>query len=43
MTYDKALQIANEALEAYKKAEMKAEVEEIFIRYGRKGIGYRPL
>lgn len=43
MTYDRALQIANEALEAYKKAETKAEVEEIFIRYGRQGIGYRPL
>jgi len=43
MTYERALQIANEALEAYKEAKTKTEVEEIFIKYGRKGIGYRPL
>ena len=43
MTYEQALHIANKALEEYQLAETKAEVEEIFIQYGRGGIGYRPL
>ncbi|MHA1882237.1 MAG: sigma factor-like helix-turn-helix DNA-binding protein [Candidatus Thorarchaeota archaeon] len=43
MTYEKALGIAKEALEAYKKAKTRADVEEVFIKYGRGGIGYRPL
>ena len=43
MTYEQALEIANKALERYQRAETKAEVEEIFIKYGRDGIGYRPL
>jgi len=43
MTYEQALEIANKALERYQRAETKAEVDEIFIKYGRDGIGYRPL
>lgn len=43
MSYEQALEIANKALERYQRAETKAEVEEIFIKYGRDGIGYRPL
>jgi len=43
MTYDRKLEIATQALEAYKKAGTKQEVEEIFIKYGRSGIGYRSL
>jgi len=43
ITYEQALEIANKALERYQRAETKAEVEEIFIKYGRDGIGYRPL
>jgi len=43
MTYEQALEIANKALERYQRAETKAEIDEIFIKYGRDGIGYRPL
>lgn len=43
LTFEQALQIATKALEAYRRAEPKAEVEEIFIKYGRDGIGYCPL
>ena len=43
MTYEQALEIANKALERYQRTETKAEVDEIFIKYGRDGIGYRPL
>lgn len=43
MTYEEALEIANKALLRYKQAETKAEVEEIFVKYGRDGVGYRPL
>jgi hypothetical protein len=43
MSREEALKIAQRALEAYKRVETKAEVEEIFIRYGREGIGYKPL
>ena len=43
LTYEQALEIANKALERYQRAETKAEVEEIFTKYGRDGIGYRPL
>ena len=43
LTYEQALDIANKALGRYLQAETKAEVEEIFIKYGRDGIGYRPL
>ena len=43
MTYEQALEIANKALEIYQRVETKAEVDEIFIKYGRDGIGYRPL
>jgi hypothetical protein len=43
MTREKALQLAQRALDMYKRAETKAEVEEIFIKYGREGIGYKPL
>ena len=43
MSYEQALRIAQKALEEYQLAETKAELEEIFIKYGRGGIGYRPL
>lgn len=43
LTYEQALEIANKALERYQRAETKAEIDEIFIKYGRDGIGYRPL
>ena len=43
MTYEEALQIASKALLRYNQAETKAEVEEIFVKYGREGVGYRPL
>jgi len=43
ITYEDALEIAHKALLRYKQAETKAEVHEIFIKYGRDGIGYRPL
>ena len=43
MSYEKALEIAKEALEAFKQAKTKTDVEEIFAKYGRNGIGYRPL
>jgi peptide methionine sulfoxide reductase MsrA len=43
MTYEQALEIANKALLRYKQSETKGEVEEIFIKYGRDGVGYRPL
>ena len=43
MTYEQALEIANKALERYQRAETKAEIDEIFMKYGRDGIGYRPL
>ena len=43
MTYVQALEIANKALVRYQQAETKVQVEEIFMKYGRDGIGYRPL
>lgn len=43
MTYEQGPEIAKKALERYQRAETKAEVEEIFIKYGRDGTGYRPL
>lgn len=43
MTYEQAQEIAKKALIRYQQAETKAEVEEIFIKYGRDGVGYRPL
>ncbi len=43
MTYEEALKIAEKAFERYQRAETKGEVEDIFIQYGRGGIGYRPL
>jgi len=43
LNFDEAVQIATRALESYQRVETKAEVEEIFIRYGKNGIGYRPL
>lgn len=43
MTYKQALEIAQKAIQRYEQAETKGEVEEIFIKYGREGIGYRPL
>jgi hypothetical protein len=43
MTYDAALATAVEALNAYNRANTKQEVEEIFIKYGKNGIGYRSL
>jgi len=43
ISYDQALKIAYEALERYQQAQTKSEVEEIFIKYGRHGIGYRKL
>jgi len=43
ITYEEAIEIANKALLRYREAETKAEVEEIFLRYGRDGVGYRPL
>jgi len=43
MSYERALEIAREAIEAYKQAKSKEDVETIFIKYGRNGIGYRPL
>lgn len=43
ISFERALQIANGALEAYKQAKTKQDVEDIFIKYGRNGIGYRPL
>lgn len=42
MTYERAPQIANKGSRSG-RVETKAEVEEIFIKYGRDGIGYRPL
>jgi len=43
LTFEQALDIANKALLRYQQAETKAELEEIFTKYGRHGIGYRPL
>jgi len=43
ITYEEASNIAQKALERYQRAETKGEVEDIFIQYGRDGIGYRPL
>jgi len=43
ITYKEALNIAQKALERYQRAETKGEVEDIFLQYGRDGIGYRPL
>ena len=43
ITYQEALNIAQKALERYQRAETKGEVEDIFLQYGRDGIGYRPL
>jgi hypothetical protein len=42
-TFQEALQIASRAQNAYNRAETKAEVEDIFLRYGKNGVGYRPL
>jgi len=41
MSFEKALQLAKESLEAYKQAKTKADMDEIFIKFGRNGIGYR--
>ena len=43
LSYDDAFKIAQRALEQYERAETKGEVEDIFIRYGRGGIGWKPL
>lgn len=43
LTYEQALETANKALVRYKQSETKGEVEEIFMKYGRDGVGYRPL
>ena len=43
ISYEQAIEIAKKALTRYQQAETKAEVEEIFVKYGREGIGYKPL
>lgn len=43
ITREEALRIASVALNEYQLAETKEEIETIFIRYGRQGIGYAPL
>jgi peptide methionine sulfoxide reductase MsrA len=43
LTFEEALDIAKKALLRYQQAETKGEVEEIFIKYGRDAVGYRPL
>jgi hypothetical protein len=43
MSYEQALEIAAKAMTRYREAETKGEIEEIFAKYGRNGIGYRPL
>jgi hypothetical protein len=43
LTFEESLEIAQKALLRYQQAETKAEVEEIFTKYGKDGIGYRPL
>lgn len=42
-SYEEALEIARRAQQAYQAVETKAEVEDIFLRYGKNGIGYRAL
>ena len=43
ITYEEAVNIARKAIERYQRAETKGEVEDIFLQYGKDGIGYRPL
>ena len=43
LTRDEALRIARKALDEYQLAATKEEIEEIFLKYGREGIGYKPL
>ena len=43
LTYDEAEKIARQALEDYKKAQTREEVEKLMIKYGRDGIGWKPL
>jgi len=43
MTFEEAAEVARRALEAYQRSETRAEVEDIFVRYGKNGIGYRAL
>ena len=43
ITREEGLRIANKALNEYQLAESKAEIEEIFVKYGRNGIGYKAL
>ena len=43
ISYEDALKIAYEALEKYNNAGTKQEIHDIFIKYGRNGIGYRKL
>ncbi|MCK4785041.1 MAG: hypothetical protein KAV87_14920 [Desulfobacteraceae bacterium] len=43
MPYEQALEIAQKAKQRYEQAETKGEIEEIFIKYGREGVGYKPL
>ena len=43
LTREEALRIANKALDEYQLAETKEDIEEIFIKYGRHGIGYKSL
>ncbi len=43
ISYEEAIEIAKKAMQRYQQAETKGEVEDIFIKYGREGIGYRKL
>lgn len=43
LTREEAFRIANKALDEYQLAATKEDIEEIFIKYGKQGIGYKPL
>lgn len=43
LSHESKVELATEALEAYRQAETKADVEAVFMKYGRGGIGYRRL
>ena len=43
LTIQESLKLAKEAVEAYQRSETRSEVEEVMVRYGRNGIGYRKL
>lgn len=40
---EEILEMAKRAFDAYQRSETKAEVEDIMVRYGKNGIGYRKL